>query len=137
MAEIDKTFREGNLVEVAELLVNPARSGIYLTRARIRRIGGEMGLRTGIQTRSRMLESLFREAGTEEKVDELLNRLDDEVSRWISRFGDWSRACPPAKNAWKEWSSRAKTLRRHLRRAKKWAQDMEQVPPAPSRRPSG
>jgi hypothetical protein len=125
LADIDKTFHEGNLVQVAELLVNPGRSGVYLTRSRIRRIGADMGLRTGILTRARMLESLFREAGSEGKVDELLNRLDDEVSRWIGRFGDWSRECPPAKNAWKEWSSRAKTLRRQLRQAKKWARNIE------------
>ena len=131
MADIDKTFHEGNLVQMAELLVNPARSGVYLTRSRIRRIGADMGLRTGIQTRARMLESLFREAGSEGQVDELLSQLDDEVSRWIGRFGDWSRACPPAKNAWKEWSSRAKTLRRHLRRAQKWARKIEKEPSRP------
>lgn len=116
---------------MAELLINPARSGVYLTRTRIRRIGADMGLRTGIQTRARMLESLFREAGSEGQVDELLGHLDDEVSRWIGRFGDWSRACPPAKNAWKDWSSRAKTLRRHLRRAQKSARKIEEEPSRP------
>jgi hypothetical protein len=129
LADIDKTFREGNLVEVAELLVNPARSGVYLTRTRLRRIGTEMGLRTGVQTRARMMESLFREAGSEGKVDELLTRLDAEAGRWIDRFRDWSKACPPAKAAWREWSSRAKHLRRQLRRARKWA---DQIEPAPS-----
>ena len=99
---------------MAELLVNPARSGVYLTRSRIRRIGADMGLRTGIQTRARMLESLFREAGSEGQVDELLSQLDDEVSRWIGRFGDWSRACPPAKNAWKEWSFKSDNLHPNL-----------------------
>lgn len=128
MADIEKTFREGNLVQVAELLANPARSGIYLTRTRLRRIGAEMGLRTGIQTRPRMLESLLREAGSEGRVDELLLRLDDEVGRWIDRFGEWSKACPPAKGAWKDWRTRARHLRRQLRQARKWAKAMDSEP---------
>ena len=121
MVEIDKVFYEGNLKQVSELLTNPARSGIYLTRTRIRRIGLEMGLRTGVQSRSRMVENLFREAGTDGRVEELLERLDQEAQAWIRRFRQWSNDCPPSKSNWKKWSSQTRELRRSLRRAKKWA----------------
>lgn len=137
MAEIDKIFHEGGLKQLAELLTNPARSGIYLTRTRIRRIGLEMGLRTGVQTRSRMLESLFREAGTEGQVEELLERIDGEAQAWIRRFREWSRDCPPAKSAWKGWSVRTGELRRSLRRAKKWARKAALENPGGELQPPG
>jgi len=119
VSDIPRVFREGSLHQVAELLVNPARSGLYLTRGRIRRLAREMGLRPGVQGRARMLESLFREAGLEGRAAELLDRLDGEAAAMIGRCRAWSRACPPAKGAWKGWISRARELRRHLREAKR------------------
>jgi len=124
-----RTFREGNLHEVVELLVNPARSGLYLTRSGIRRIAGEMGLRTGVQTRARMLENLFREAGSEGRAEELIARLEGEAAAWVARFRAWSRACPPAKAAWRDWTQRARELRRCLKGARKWARRMQAESP--------
>ncbi len=121
VSEIDKTFREGGLGQLARLIANPARSGIYLSRSGIRRIGAEMGLSTGVQSRSRMLESLFRDAGADGCVEELLDRLIAEAERWLGRYREWARACPPAKSAWKDWGGRTREFRRSLRRAKKWA----------------
>ena len=46
-SDITRTFERGNLHELAEFLVTPARSGIFLTRSRIRSLAGEMGLRAG------------------------------------------------------------------------------------------
>ena len=71
-SDITRTFERGNLHELAEFLVTPARSGIFLTRSRIRSLAGEMGLRAGVQNRARMLENLFREAGSDGRVQELL-----------------------------------------------------------------
>ena len=121
MSDIERVFREGSLHQVVDLLVVPARSGVYLTRGRIRRLAGEMDLRPGVQSRSRMLENLFREAGLEGRAVELLDRLDGEAAAMIDRCRAWSRACPPAKAAWKEWIARAKQLRRHLREARRAA----------------
>lgn len=121
MSEIDKTFREGGLGQLAQLIANPARSGIYLSRAGIRRIAAELGLSTGVQSRSRMLESLFRDAGADGLVEELLDRLIAEADGWLGRYREWARACPPAKSAWKGWGARTREFRSSLRRAKKWA----------------
>lgn len=121
MSDIERVFREGNLHQVVELLVNPARSGVYLTRGRIRHLAGEMDLRPGVQSRARMLENLFREAGLEGRAGEVLERLEGEASAMLERCRGWARACPPAKAAWKEWIARARELRRHLREAKRIA----------------
>jgi len=110
---------------MADLLVNPARSGIYLTRGRIRRMAREMGLRPGVQGRARMLENLFREAGLEGRAPELLGRLDAEAAAMIEDCRAWTRACPPAKAAWKDWIARARELRRHLREARRAAEKMQ------------
>ncbi len=128
MGDMERTFREGNLNEMAELLACPAKSGLYLTRARIRRLAGEMGLRAGVQGRARMIESLFREAGSEGRTEELLGRLEAEAEMWLGRFRAWSKECPPAQGAWRGWEERARELRRRLRRAKKWARRIDPPP---------
>ena len=129
MTDIGDTFKDGNLKEVSEMLTNPARCGIFLSRARIRRLGFEMGLRSGVQNRSRMLENMFREAGAEGQIEEWIKRIEDEAELWLGRFKVWSKECPPAKGAWSEWSSRARELKRSLGKARKWARDMEEEAP--------
>ncbi|MEK6710870.1 MAG: hypothetical protein AABZ64_09855 [Nitrospinota bacterium] len=129
MSEIERVFREGGLHEVAELLVNPARSGIYLTRGRVRALAQAMNLRPGVQGRSRMLENLFREAGLEGRAAELLDRLDGEAAAMIGRCRAWARACPPGKAAWREWAARAGRLRRCLKEAKRAALRKPAAPP--------
>jgi hypothetical protein len=137
LAEIGETFKDGNLKEVAEMLTNPARSGVFLSRARIRRLGFEMGLRSGVQNRSRMLENLFREAGAEGRIEELIERLEAEADLWLGRFKGWSKECAPAKAAWRDWSGRARELRRSLGKARKWARDMKEEAPGASLQPPG
>lgn len=125
MNDLDRVFREGGINQVSELLVTPARCGIYLTRARIRRLAAEMGLRAGVQSRARMVETLFREAGSEGRTGELLDRLDAEAATWLDRYRAWAKACPPAKSAWKPWTDLAKKLRREIRQAKKSARKIQ------------
>ena len=124
--DITRTFERGNLHELAEFLVTPARSGIFLTRSRIRSLAGEMGLRAGVQNRARMLENLFREAGSDGRVQELLGRIDGVAEENLARYRAWSKACPPSRAAWRDWSKKTRELRRHLKQAQKWARAMKE-----------
>lgn len=128
-SDITRTFEGGNLRELAAFLVTPARSGIFLTRSRIRSLAGEMGLRAGVQNRARMLENLFREAGSDGRVQELLARIDGVAEENLARYRAWSKACPPSKAAWREWTKKTKDLRRHLTQAQKWARAMREDSP--------
>ncbi len=116
-----RTFERGNLHDLAALLVTPARSGVLLTRVRIRGLAGEMGLRAGVQSRARMLENLFREAGAEGRIGELLGRIDEIAKRSLADYRAWARACPPSRGAWRDWARKARRLRRHLAQAQKWS----------------
>ncbi len=124
--DMTRTFERGNLHELAAFLVTPARSGILLTRTRIRTLAEEMGLRAGVQNRARMLENLFREAGSENRVEELLERVDALAARSLAQYRDWSKACPPARGAWRPWRQKTRALRRHLAQARNWAHDAQQ-----------
>ena len=128
-SDMTRTFERGNLHDLAAFLVTPARSGIFLTRSRIRGLAREMGLRAGVQNRARMLENLFREAGSDGRVGELLQRLDEIAGRSLAQYRAWAKACPPAKGAWREWSKKARALRRHLAEARKWASAMKEDAP--------
>lgn len=116
-----RTFERGDLHALASFLVTPARCGIFLSRSRIRGLAREMGLRAGVQSRSRMLENLFREAGSDGRVEELLGRIDAIARESLSRYRAWGRECPPSRGAWRDPARRARALRRHLAQAQKWA----------------
>ncbi len=128
-SDITRTFEGGNLHELSAFLVTPARSGIFLTRSRIRALALEMGLRAGVQNRARMLENLFREAGSDGRVQELLGRIDDIAGENLARYRAWAKACPPSKSAWRDWSRKTRALRRHLSQAQKWARAMKEDAP--------
>ncbi|MFQ5895441.1 MAG: hypothetical protein ACE5JJ_06455 [Nitrospinota bacterium] len=118
---MERTLREGGIKEVAELLSVPARCGIVLTRARIRAIASHLGVPAGMQSKSRMVESLFRAAGGMGKAEELLELMAREAGLWSARYRLWQRACPPASAIWEEWTAEGRELARHLRRARKLA----------------
>ena len=129
-SDMTQIFERGNLHELAAFLTTPARSGVFLTRSRIRGLAREMGLRAGVQNRARMLENLFREAGSDGRAPELLRRIDEVAGRSLAQYRAWAQACPPARGAWRDWARKARALRRHLAEARKRADAMREDAPS-------
>ncbi|MFL2931373.1 MAG: hypothetical protein ACJZ47_01025 [bacterium] len=123
MSDISETFTKGNLHDLVELLIAPTRCGFFLTRNRIREIGSEMGLRTGIQTRKRMLENLFREAGSENKIFELLEVLDSDAKFWSEQYSSFSKKCRISRGSWENWTKNLRELRSYLSKSQKWSEE--------------
>ena len=123
MSDISETFTKGNLHDLVELLIAPTRCGFFLTRNRIREIGSEMGLRTGIQTRKRMLENLFREAGSENKKFELLEVLDSDAKFWSEQYSSFSKKCRISRGSWENWTKNLRELRSYLSKSQKWSEE--------------
>jgi hypothetical protein len=123
LSDISETFTKGNLHDLVELLIAPTRCGFFLTRNRIREIGSEMGLRTGIQTRKRMLENLFREAGSENKIFELLEVLDSDAKFWSEQYSSFSKKCRISRGSWENWIKNLRELRSYLSKSQKWSEE--------------
>jgi len=123
LSDISETFTKGNLHDLVELLIAPTRCGFFLTRNRIREIGSEMGLRTGIQTRKRMLENLFREAGSENKIFELLEVLDSDAKFWSEQYSSFSKKCRISRGSWENWTKNLRELRSYLSKSQKWSEE--------------
>ena len=123
MSDISETFTKGNLHDLVELLIAPTRCGFFLTRNRIREIGSEMGLRTGIQTRKRMLENLFSEAGSENKIFELLEVLDSDAKFWSEQYSSFSKKCRISRGSWENWIKNLRELRSYLSKSQKWSEE--------------
>ena len=123
MSDISETFTKGNLHDLVELLIAPTRCGFFLTRNRIREIGSEMGLRTGIQTRKRMLENLFREAGSENKIFELVEVLDSDAKFWSEQYSSFSKKCRISRGSWENWIKNLRELRSYLSKSQKWSEE--------------
>ncbi len=123
MSDISETFTKGNLHDLVELLIVPTRCGFFLTRNRIREIGVKMDLRTGIQTRKRMLENLFREAGSEKKIYELLEFLDSDAKFWLEKYNFFTKNCRVSKPSWENWIKDLRELRKYLSKSQKWSKE--------------
>ena len=123
LSDISETFTKGNLHDLVELLIAPTRCGFFLTRNRIREIGVEMGLRTGVQPRKRMLENLVREAGSENKIYELLKILDSDAQFWLEKYSSFSKNCRISKASWENWTKNLRELRNYLSKSQKWSEE--------------
>lgn len=74
----DKT----GLKDIAEFLLTPAYTGIYLSRDDIARIGGQFRLPRGFGKRHQMLTNLLNTAVDYDAMDDLMQAFQDEVHQW-------------------------------------------------------
>lgn len=74
----DKT----GLKDIAEFLLTPVYSGIYLSRDDITRLGTQFRLPRGFGKRQQMLTNLLRTAVDYDAMDDLMGAFQDEVTVW-------------------------------------------------------
>ena len=94
------------LSEIARRLTAPARSGLVLTKDRLRAVGRELSLPVGFGERSEMLLNLFRAAAELERLPELLDTLRAEADHWDRTYLQWSDEYPASRAIWDEWRGR-------------------------------
>ena len=71
--------KQTGLKDIAAFLCRPAHSGIYLTRADIKRMAGSLEIPTGFGDRIQTLSNTLRSAVTFDTLPALLNQLRDRV----------------------------------------------------------
>lgn len=124
-SSIRQVVEQGSLRDVVELLNAPARSGLFLSRTTLKRLAQSLDLRIGILNRGQMLENLFREAGRQARLPELLDLLEDEAKAIQQRYADWNCAYPFAKGSLDAQSRRLRELTRCLRRLRRQARSLQ------------
>lgn len=106
------------LGDIVKWLLTPLHSGFFLTRNDLARIGQTLQLPAAIGERSRLLDSLFRQAGQYELVPALLNSLDrlarDSGAAYQLLAGEYPR-----------WATCAKIWGNRLSAARKLLEELE------------
>lgn len=94
---------EVTINDVVRFFLTPARSGLFLSRARLGFLALDLGLRLPFASRFDVMHALWSTAGDADLVLPLLNRLDRERLDWQSAVESWTRQFPywrPWANAW-------------------------------------
>ncbi|MFO0985556.1 MAG: hypothetical protein U1E76_28120 [Planctomycetota bacterium] len=107
-------LRQGNLHDVADLLMAPARSGIVLARPFLKRLALDLNLSGSAVVRKQFLENLFREAGRAECLPELFAALIAHARRAIDDYDRLGRRAAMLRRALKHHRAQAKLLAREL-----------------------
>ncbi len=79
-AELDLDDSETDLRAIGEWLATPARSGIYLSRADIARVGGLHRVPRGFGERSQLVVNLLRSAASFDTFDAVISEIEELVA---------------------------------------------------------
>ena len=105
---------EIGLSQVVRLLLSPARSGLFLSRAKLGQLARTAGLRLPFGSRFDVARALFQTAGESGKVGTVLDLLGEEVDAWETAYQAWSDELPRWAPAAARWLARTAETRRRL-----------------------
>ena len=105
---------EIGLSQVVRFLLAPARSGIFLSRAKIGHFAKAAGMRLPFGSRFEVAHLLFQTAGESGKVGMVLNRLEEELTAWETEYREWATEQPRWTAASTRWLRRTGETRRRL-----------------------
>ncbi|MEW5988753.1 MAG: hypothetical protein AB1791_19160, partial [Chloroflexota bacterium] len=98
--------------------LTPAQCGLFLSRARLGQIARSLNLGLPFGSRWQVAEGLWRAAGANGRVAELLDWLSTEMAAWAATYHAWADAYPawmPYANEWLARTQAAETTLVELR----------------------
>jgi putative dimethyl sulfoxide reductase chaperone len=98
---------ETGLKEIADYLISPLYSGIFLSRDAIGRLARQANLPRGFGGRRQMLTNLLRAAAQYEQFPALMAHLDALVQSWITGYQADALAYPPLEGFILPWVNHA------------------------------
>ena len=85
---------EVGLSQIVRFFLAPARSGLFLSRARLGQVANAAGMRLPFGSRFDVARMLFQAAGEGGKVPMVLERLAAELTLWETAYRAWSAEHP-------------------------------------------
>lgn len=105
---------EIGLSHVVRFLLSPARSGLFLSRAKLGQLARSAGMRLPFGSRFDVARTLFQTAGEGGKVGTVLDLLGEELAAWETEYRGWALEHPRWTRASTRWLRRAGETRRRL-----------------------
>ena len=91
---------ETGLKNIAEFLLAPRLSGVYLSRTELKEIGDRVEMPTGFGTRSTLLPQLFFTAVDYEKMPLLVGELEAICQAFLIQYQQWEKTQPLGLRYW-------------------------------------
>lgn len=110
------------LSDIVRFLLAPARSGLFLSRAKLGRLAKALGMRLSFASRFEVAQLLFGTAGETGRVEELLEAISVEASKWEAAYREWARQAPswaPCASRWLERIAATRLLLQEMRQTLK------------------
>jgi hypothetical protein len=105
---------EVGLSHVLRYLLAPARSGFFLSRAKLGQLARAAGMRLPFGSRFDVARLLFQTAGESGKVGTVLDLVGEELSAWEAANRAWSNEYPHWAPFAERWLGRTGETRRRL-----------------------
>lgn len=90
----DAEEEEVGLSQIVRFLLASARSGLFLSRARLGQVARAAGMRLPFGSRFDVARTLFQTAGESGKVATVLDLLEEELAVWEAAYRRWAEEHP-------------------------------------------
>jgi putative dimethyl sulfoxide reductase chaperone len=105
---------EVGLSHVVRFLLAPARSGLYLSRAKLGQLARAAGMRLPFGSRFDVARMLYQTAGESGKVGTVLGLLGEELAVWETAYRSWAQEHRRWAHSAARWLHRTEETRRML-----------------------
>ncbi len=105
---------EIGLSHVVRFLLAPARSGVFLSRAKLGQLARTAGMRLPFASRFDVAHLVFETAGESGNVATVLDLLETELAAWETEYRGWASQHPRWAPAAERWLARTAETRRRL-----------------------
>ena len=113
-------FREETEFDrILKLLTVPSKSGIYISRYDIKKIGSLVGVNEPVKERREMLKDIFIYAKQMNKIKEVLDAIIEFIDYKISQYEEIESNFPKSSNITQLWIKRAKKTKGIIETMKK------------------
>jgi hypothetical protein len=102
---------EIGLHDIVRFFLAPARCGVFLSRSRLGHMAKSLGMRLPFGSRFDVADALFRAAGDDGRVADLLRALNAEIEQWAAAYRAWGSAYPTWEPFAARWLGRIDTAR--------------------------
>ncbi|EDP73538.1 hypothetical protein [Hydrogenivirga sp. 128-5-R1-1] len=121
-------FKEDTEFErILKLLTVPAKSGIYISRIDIQKMGKAFQVEIPVRERKEMLKDLFHYAKQMDKTIDLIQTLIDYVNYRIDQYKEIEENFPKSKKITDKWVKLAERTKTILENMKKEAEVLKDV----------
>ena len=105
---------EVGLSQIVRFLLAPARSGLFLSRAKLGQLARAAGMRLPFGSRFDVARALFQTAGENGKVGTVLDLLGEDLAAWETEYRGWAAEHPHWTPASTRWLRRTGETQRRL-----------------------